>query len=144
MKKLELHWKIIIGLVLGMIWAMLSARFGWAQFTDHWIMPWGTIFINMLKLIAVPLVLFSIISGVAGLTDVSRLGRMGAKTLGAYLLTTISAISIGLVMVNTLKPGTRIAESTRFENRVRYELWVAKTAGVERLDDLSALQTISP
>ena len=84
MKKLELHWKIIIGLVLGMIWAMLSARFGWAQFTDHWIMPWGTIFINMLKLIAVPLVLFSIISGVAGLTDVSRLGRMGAKTLGAY------------------------------------------------------------
>lgn len=144
MKKLELHWKIIIGLVLGMIWAMLSARFGWAQFTDHWIMPWGTIFINMLKLIAIPLVLFSIISGVAGLTDVSRLGRMGAKTLGAYLLTTISAISIGLVMVNTLKPGTRIAESTRFDNRVRYELWVAKTEGVERLDDQSALQTLSP
>lgn len=144
MKKLELHWKIIIGLVLGMIWAMLSARFGWAQFTDHWIMPWGTIFINMLKLIAVPLVLFSIISGVAGLTDVSRLGRMGAKTLGAYLLTTISAITIGLVMVNTLKPGTRIAESTRFENRVRYELWVAKTEGVERLDDQSALQSLTP
>lgn len=144
MKRLELHWKIIIGLVLGMIWAVLSAELGWAKFTADWIMPWGTIFINMLKLIAVPLVLFSIISGVAGLTDVSRLGRMGLKTLGAYLLTTVSAITVGLVIVNTIRPGERVAEETRFENRIRYELWVAKTSGVEQMDEKSALRTLGP
>jgi Na+/H+-dicarboxylate symporter len=77
MKKLALHWKIIIGLVLGIIWAFLSSYLGWSDFTGDWIAPWGTIFINALKLIAIPLVLFSIIKGIMGLSDVSNLGRMG-------------------------------------------------------------------
>jgi Na+/H+-dicarboxylate symporter len=96
MKKLALHWKIIIGMVLGIIWALLSSALGWSQFTIDWIDPFGTIFINLLKLIAVPLVLFSIISGVANIGDPSSLGRMGGKTLGIYLVTTVLAISLGL------------------------------------------------
>ncbi len=78
MKKIALHWQIIIGLILGIIWALLSSTFGWSEFTLNWIAPFGTIFINLLKLIAVPLVLFSIINGVANIGDPSSLGRMGA------------------------------------------------------------------
>ncbi len=133
-KKMPLHWKIIIGLVLGVGWALLSSALGWSQFTIDWIDPWGTIFIRLLKLIAVPLVLFSIIAGIAGLTNVSKLGRMGVKTLLMYLVTTVMAVGIGLVLVNLLNPGSYIAEDQRMENRVEYELWVQQTEGVELLD----------
>lgn len=85
MKKLALHWKIIIGLVLGIIWALLSSQLGWSEFTIDWIAPFGKIFINLLKLIAVPLVLVSIISGVANIGDPSSLGRMGGEdTFGLF------------------------------------------------------------
>ena len=88
-KGLALHWQVIIGLLLGAGYAWLSIKFGWNQFTMDWIQPIGDIFINLLKLIAVPLVLFSIISGVASLGDINKLGRIGAKTLGVYLATTM-------------------------------------------------------
>ncbi|MCF8714445.1 dicarboxylate/amino acid:cation symporter [Joostella atrarenae] len=125
MKKLALHWQIIIGLVLGIIWAVLSSKLGWSQFTIDWIAPFGTIFINLLKLIAVPLVLFSIINGVSNIGDPSSLGRMGGKTLLAYLLTTVLAVSLGLVLVNVIKPGKLIDEQSRIDNRISYELWAA-------------------
>ena len=105
MKKIALHWKIIIGLVLGIIWALISSQLGWSQFTIDWIAPFGKIFINLLKLIAVPLVLFSIISGVANLGDPASLGRMGGKTLLAYLVTTVLAVGMGLFLVNLIGLG---------------------------------------
>jgi len=134
MKNLALHWKIIIGLVLGISWAIASATFGWKEFTLDYINPWGTIFINLLKLIAVPLVLFSVIKGMTDLKDIGRLGRMGLKTLLAYLVTTVFAISVGLLLVNTIKPGTFLNDDQRIVNRMSYELWVAETDGVEILD----------
>jgi Na+/H+-dicarboxylate symporter len=139
MKKLPLHIKIIIGLVLGIIWAFLSSSFGWNQFTINWLDPFGIIFIRILKFIAVPLVLFSIISGISGLTDISRLGKLGAKTMGMYLLTTITAIGIGLLLVNTFKPGKFIDEEQRVKNRIQYELWVDQTDGVRPKDGRSFL-----
>src|SRR5690554_3810830 len=139
MKKLALHWKIIIGMVLGIIWALLSSTMGWSAFTINWIDPFGTIFINLLKLIAVPLVLFSIISGVANIGDPSSLGRMGGKTLGIYLLTTIMAISLGLLLVNTFKPGKLIDEQSRIDNRISYEIW-ADSQGYEIKDGINYLQ----
>lgn len=134
MKKLALHWKIIIGLILGIIYALISSYLGWNAFTLNWIDPFGEIFIRLLKFIAIPLVLFSIISGISGLPDPSKLGRMGAKTLIAYLVTTIAAVTIGLVLVNMLKPGNYIAEEQRIKNRIQYEVWVEQTPGVEILD----------
>lgn len=134
MRKLPLHWKIIIGLILGIIWAFMSSAFGWNDFTTDWINPWGVIFIRILKFIAVPLVLFSIIAGIAGLKDISKLGRMGAKTLALYLLTTVIAISVGLLLVNIIKPGTFVDEETRVQNRLSYEAWVAETPDVEIKD----------
>jgi Na+/H+-dicarboxylate symporter len=134
MKKLALHWKIIIGLILGIIYSFVSSYMGWNAFTIDWIDPFGVIFIRLLKFIAVPLVLFSIISGISSLTDVSKLGRMGAKTLIAYMITTVAAVAVGLFVVNTFQPGTYIAEEQRVKNRVKYEVWVEQTEGVEILD----------
>jgi len=128
MRKLALHWQIIIGLILGVAWALVASSMGWSKFTLDWIAPFGDIFIRLLKLIAVPLVLFSIIQGVSGITDGSRLGRMGLKTLGAYLLTTVFAISIGLALVNTVQPGTFSSVEQRTKNRVTYELWAMDNA----------------
>ncbi len=139
MKKLALHWKIIIGMVLGIIWALLSSTMGWSAFTINWIDPFGTIFINLLKLIAVPLVLFSIISGVANIGDPKSLGRMGGKTLLIYLMTTVFAIGIGLVLVNVIKPGKLIDEQSRIDNRISYEIW-ASEQGYEIKDGINYLQ----
>jgi len=134
MKKLALHWKIIIGLVLGIIWAIISSYVGLSKFTLDWIDPFGTIFINLLKLIAVPLVLFSIIHGISGLSNLTKIGRLGGKTLLVYMITTVSAVGVGLLMVNTVKPGTFVDEQQRIDNRIKYELWVNNTDGVEILD----------
>jgi len=138
MKKLPLHFKIMIGLMLGVIWAFVSSALGWNQFTIDWIDPFGTIFIRLLKFIAVPLVLFSIISGVSGLSDVSKLGRMGGKTLAIYLFTTISAVFIGLFLVNTIKPGSYMDDDQRVKNRMNYEIWLSEN-NMEALDGKSYL-----
>jgi Na+/H+-dicarboxylate symporter len=130
MKNLPLHTKIIIGLVAGIIWAFTSSYLGWNDFTINWIDPFGTIFIRLLKYIAVPLVLFSIISGVSSLTDITKLGRLGAKTLSLYMLTTLIAVGVGLILVNTIKPGTFLDEQQRIKNRISYEKWVQDTPGV--------------
>lgn len=135
MRNLPLHVKIIIGLVLGIIYAFISSALGWNEFTISWIDPFGTIFIRLLKFIAVPLVLFSIISGISGLSDISRLGKMGLKTLLIYLMTTISAVAVGLLLVNTIKPGSYLDEGQRIKNRISYELWVEETAGVKPKDN---------
>tara|TARA_R110002049_G_scaffold308819_1_gene514234 strand:+ start:36636 stop:38081 length:1446 start_codon:yes stop_codon:yes gene_type:complete len=139
MKKLALHWKILIGMTLGIIWALLSSTLGWSSFTINWIDPFGTIFINLLKLIAVPLVLFSIIGGVANIGDPSSLGRMGGKTLLIYLVTTVMAISLGLGLVNTIKPGKLIDEQSRIDNRISYEIW-ADAEGHEIKDGVNYLK----
>lgn len=123
MKKMALHWKILIAMAMGIAWSVFSGAYGFNEFTGDWIDPFGKIFINCLKFIAVPLVLFSIITGVAGLGDPSRLGRMGYKTLGLYLITTVSAVSVGLLLANVSQVGTQSNEKIRKENRLRYEIW---------------------
>ncbi|MCH8331749.1 MAG: dicarboxylate/amino acid:cation symporter [Bacteroidetes bacterium] len=110
---MALHWKILIGLFLGVVWAIVSSFLGWSEFTINWIDPFGQMFIKLLTLIAVPLVLFSIINGISSLTDITKLGRLGAKTLGFYLFTTVSAVTIGLTLVNTIEPGNRIDEDKK-------------------------------
>lgn len=116
MKKLALHWQILLGMVLGVLFAFLFIQFDWGkQFIIDWIKPFGNIFINLLKLIAVPLILASLIKGVSDLKDISKLSKMGGRTIGIYLLTTVFAVSIGLAVVNIIKPGKFISEETRIE-----------------------------
>lgn len=114
MRKLALHWQILIGMVMGVLFAFLMINFDWGkQFVIDWIKPFGTIFINSLKLIAVPLILASLIKGVSDLKDISKLSKMGGRTLAIYILTTVIAVSIGLGIVNIIKPGDTITEKTR-------------------------------
>ena len=116
MKKLALHWQILLGMALGVIFALILSNFEWGSgFISNWIKPFGTIFINALKLIAVPLILASLIKGVSDLNDISKLSDMGARTILTYIATTIIAVSIGLGVVNLVKPGNTITEETREE-----------------------------
>ena len=120
MRKLALHWKIIIGMVLGVFYGLLASKMGWIDFTNDWIKPWGKIFINLLKLIAVPLVFASLIKGVSSLSDISKLSRIGGKTIGVYLFTTVVAVTFGLLLVNIIQPGTSFSEEKRMELKEQY------------------------
>lgn len=133
--KLALHWKVIIGLVLGAVFAYLSIIFGWNQFTLQYVKPLGDMFIRVLKLIAVPLVLFSVISGVTSMSNIRQLGFMGVKTLGLYLTTTLFAVTLGLLLVNTFDPGKLVDDDTRKEFRISYELWLQTDETIPRLDE---------
>lgn len=114
MKKLALHWKILIGMFLGVLFALLLNQFSWGpKLVGDWIKPFGNIFINALKLIAVPLIFASLIKGISELKDISKLSKMGGRTIGLYLITTVVAVSIGLIIVNIVKPGNTINENTR-------------------------------
>ncbi len=135
MKKIPLYLQIIIGILLGAGWALLSGWLGWQDFTRNWIDPFGKIFINLLKLIAIPLILFSIISGIVSLGNPKDLGKLGVRTLGLYLITTIIAVSLGLVLVNTFAPGKSLSQEVRIESRIAYELW-AKSEGIAIKDDI--------
>lgn len=134
MRKLALHWKIIIALVIGIIWAFVSSFLGISEFTLNWIDPFGKIFVNLLKMIAVPLVMFSIMKGVADLKDISKLGKMGGKTLGLYVITTVFAVTLGLGLVNIIKPGDFLTQEQLVNNRIDYEIW-ANESGNEIKDD---------
>jgi Na+/H+-dicarboxylate symporter len=136
MKKLALHWQVIIGLLLGVVYAWLSVTMGWNDFTLAYIQPFGDIFINLLKLIAVPLVLFSIISGVTSLGNIQKLGRMGIKTLLTYVVTTMAAVVIGLALVNIFQPGAGADKDLLQANRIRYELW-RDANSIQTLDDVT-------
>ena len=116
MKKLALHWKILIGMALGVVVGIiLSLIEGGDTFIGNYIKPFGTIFINLLKLIAVPLILASLIKGISDLKDISKLSQMGGRTIVTYLITTLTAVTIGLILVNVIQPGKSISTDTRLE-----------------------------
>lgn len=109
----QLHWQILMGLGLGVLYGALAASLGWGKWTSDWIAPFGEVFIRLLKLIAIPLVLTSLISGVASLTDVRKLSRIGGRTIFIYLTTTALAVTLGLFVVNLLKPGNSLPAEIR-------------------------------
>jgi len=140
--KLELHWKIIIGLVLGLIFGVLAAANGWGGFTTNWIAPFGKIFINLLKLIAVPLVLSSLITGVASLSDLKKLSRIGGKTITIYIVTTAISVTIGLVSVNLLKPGDTVPEDMKVKLQETYKS--AASGKLEAADQIKERRPLQP
>ena len=116
MKNIALHWKILIGMALGVAFGLaLSFVSGGAAFIGDYIKPFGTIFINLLKLIAIPLILASLIKGVSDLQDISKLSQMGGRTILTYVTTTLIAVTIGLILVNSIQPGKSISVDTRQE-----------------------------
>ncbi|MFK7833747.1 MAG: dicarboxylate/amino acid:cation symporter [Winogradskyella sp.] len=141
MKKLALHWKIIIGMVLGIIFGFIMNSFNGQQFVTDWIAPFGTIFINLLKLIAVPLILASLIKGISDLKDISKIKSMGLRTIAIYIGTTVIAIVIGLSIVNIVKPGAGMPAETIEKIKLKYE----NDAGVtDKLTKASAQKDAGP
>jgi proton glutamate symport protein len=126
----KLHYQIVAGLILGIFYGTLAAVSGLADFTRDWISPFGTIFLNLLKLIAVPLVLTSLIGGVASLADIRKLSRIGGKTLLLYLLTTTIAVTTGLVVVNLVRPGHQVPVEMREELQAAYAADAAVSEGL--------------
>ncbi len=113
MKKLELHWQILIGMLLGLVFGFIMLQISWgAGFVGDWIKPLGTIFIKLLKLIAIPLILASLIKGISDLKDISKFRNIGLRTIITYVFTTVIAISIGLMLVNVMQPGDGVSEET--------------------------------
>lgn len=118
--KMKLHWQIMIGLVAGVAFGIFAAINQLGGFTSDWVTPFGTLFVNLLKLIAMPLVFASLVTGIASLADVSKLSRMGGRTIGIYLLTTVISITIGLVVVNVLEPGKSIPPEVSADLQASY------------------------
>lgn len=120
-KKYPLWLKIIFGMILGIIWGLVAAETGLEKFTADWVKPWGTIFIKLLKLVAVPLIFVSLVKGITSITDITKLSRIGLKTIGLYMASTVIAIVFGLVLVNTFKPGHAFSQETREQFQSQYE-----------------------
>ncbi len=139
MKKIPAYLQIIIGLILGIAWGFLSKSIGASEFTLDYIKPFGTIFVNLLKMIAVPLVFASLIVGISNLEDVRKLSRMGGKTVLFYIFSTIFALVIGLTAVNIIQPGNTISQETR-------EMLISKNDGKAqaKLGTVSDVQTRGP
>src|SRR5690606_5922534 len=149
MRKLELHWQILLGMVCGVVFAFVMVQFDWGpKIVSDWVKPFGNIFINSLKLIAVPLILASLIKGVSDLKDISKLSKMGGRTIGIYILTTIIAVTIGLIIVNVIKPGDSISEKTRVEMVENYggdaNLRIKEAHKQKEAGPLQALEDLVP
>lgn len=139
----KLHWQIIAGLVLGLLYGVIAASAGWGRFTTNWIAPFGTVFLNLLKLIAVPLVLASLITGVASLSDLRKLSRIGGKTISIYIATTVISVTIGLVIVNILRPGATVPPEMRDRLQASYQIDATRqTEAAERAKERGPLQPI--
>jgi Na+/H+-dicarboxylate symporter len=113
MKNLAMHWKILIGMILGLLFGLLMKNLEQKGLVIDWIKPFGTIFINLLKMIAMPLIVVSLIVGLSDLKDISKLSKLGGRTVLFYLCSTIIAVSIGLTLANIIKPGSYINEDSR-------------------------------
>ncbi|WP_035757252.1 dicarboxylate/amino acid:cation symporter [Hugenholtzia roseola] len=139
MNRIPMHWQIIIGMVLGVIVGLSLSYASLSAWALDWIKPFGTVFINLLKVVAVPLVFISLVQGISSLSDIAKLSSMGLKTLGLYIATTVIAISIGLVLANVFQPGKAFPEERRAQFAAQFAQETAK-----RQDAAKETQKSSP
>ncbi len=142
MRKLPLHWWILIGMGLGVVYGVVMAQAGWTDHVLVWIKPIGTLFLNLLRMIAVPLVLFSLAAGVASLNDTAKLGRIGGKTIGLYLVTTSVAISIGLIVASIIQPGSGMRDDPQIRQTLQENFGAEAIAKIQTADQVSMLEQL--
>lgn len=109
---MALHWKILIGMGLGVVFGILMSFLGWNQIVVDWVAPFGTVFINLLKMIAIPLIIASLIKGISDLQDISKFSQIGIQTIVIYIITTFIAVCIGLTVVHIVNPGYKVSQET--------------------------------
>jgi Na+/H+-dicarboxylate symporter len=140
-RKIPLYAKILIGMAFGLLFGFLVVLLGLNQFASDYIKPFGVIFLNLLKLIAMPLIFASLVSGIGGLKDISSLSKLGLKTVSLYIVTTIIAVSIGLTMVSIISPGSYLSQEKKAEYLQRFSNDITEKQKVaESLSDNSPLQ----
>ena len=138
-KKLPLYIKILVGMFLGIIAGIVAVYFNVDKFVTNWVSPWGKIFLNLLKLIAVPLIFVSLVKGISSLSNISRLSRIGLKTISLYVISTVIAVSFGLLLVNNIEPGNTFPEHKKVELQAKYDTTVSL-----KKDQASELKEESP
>lgn len=142
MKKLELHWQILIGMILGLLFGFGMTYIDWGRvFVQNWINPFGSIFVKLLKLIAIPLILASLIKGISDLKDISKFRNIGLRTIAIYICTTIIAITIGLILVNILQPGEGISVETITKLT---ETYASDSAVTSKIEEASRQKEVGP
>ena len=114
-KKLSLAMQIFIGLALGIVAGLIFMLTGKAEWAESYIKPFGTIFLNLLKFIVVPIVLTSIIAGVISMSDIRKVGSIGWKTVVYYMCTTAFAVVIGLILANVFKGTFHVLQTSGLE-----------------------------
>ena len=140
MAKLAFHWKILIGILSGVAVGWLATQInGGVNFVRDWINPFGQIFINLLKLIAIPLVIVSLSKGIADLKDMATLSKIGGRTIFFYLMTTVVAVILGLFLVNTFAPGSQVSPETLKELSGSYTAVIT-----EKLDSNAGAKDAGP
>ena len=139
MKGMSLHWKIILGMIFGIIFGLLANNFGLVLFTQNWIKPFGVIFVNLLKLIAVPLVFASLVKGISSLSNTSKISVIGFKTIIFYIFSTVIAVTIGLILVNVIQPGDAFSEIAKNDLKKSYS-----TEIVEKINSAEDVKGGSP
>lgn len=142
MRKLELHWQILIGMVAGLLFGFAMTKFDWGtDFILNWIAPFGDIFVRLLKMIAIPLIVASLVKGISDLKDISQFSNIGVRTILIYMGTTVIAITIGLTLVNIFTPGSGIDESTIQQLTDTYS---GDSGVVGKLDEAARQQSAGP
>ena len=142
-KKVPLSVKILIGLAAGLIAGIVGIQTGQGEFVRLWIQPWGEIFLNLLKLVAVPVVFLSIISGIFGIGNLKDFSKLAGKTVFLYLLTTVIAISIGLLLVNSIRPGKVFSSVEQQELQEEFkDVVVLRQTSADELKNKGPLQLI--
>ncbi len=142
MKKLALHWWILIALGLGVLYGYIATATGSTAHVLLYVDPFGQIFMNLLRMIAVPLVLFSLVAGAASMNDTAKMGRIGGKTIGLYVMTTAIAITIGLVTVNLIQPGTELANNPEIRERLANAFAGQAQTSIQSAENVSIIQQI--
>ncbi|HJE87724.1 dicarboxylate/amino acid:cation symporter [Rikenella microfusus] len=123
---LPLYVKILAGMVLGILLGILSIQAGFAAQIDVWVKPFGEIFMRLLKFIAIPLVMISLVKGVGNLSDIASLSRIGIKTIGIYVCTTVLAVLVGLTLVELIGPGKMVSPDSAAAMQADYGTTVAE------------------
>jgi Na+/H+-dicarboxylate symporter len=120
-ERLSLHHKILLGMVAGIIAGLLMPKLPFLMENIEWVKLPGEIFLKLIIMIVVPLVFASVLAGTASLGDIRKLGRIGARTVTYYILTTTIAIVLGLILVNIIKPGSYVSNEGRNELLRQYQ-----------------------
>ena len=139
LKNTPLYILILVGMAAGIIIGFVAVKAGGTQIINDWVKPFGEVFMRLLKFIAIPLILISLIKGVANLGTVSSLSKLGLKTILIYISTTVVAIAIGLTLAKTICPGKVVSNESVAELKAKYD-----TAAAEKSMEATLVEDKGP